>query len=108
MKAYYDLKYPTTLDHCCGIPQVGEFTRDKDVCSWREPDFVKIKDLRSFGCGIFVSTFLPSQAKAMSDCEKYHTLLFKTGPHKNMGPDATYEGREEGVYLCVFKFGKVK
>lgn len=98
---------PNSLSHCCGIPEVGAFT--ENVPSWvGKGEYTEISKFKKFGCGIFVSTFLPSQEKAMLECEEYHTLLFKTGPHKNKGPDASTEGRNEGVYLCVFKFGKAK
>jgi len=75
------------------------FWMDADDCP-------KIKDLQSYGCGIFTATFLPSQRTAMRECIQHHTLLFKTGPHKNKSSSSTHEGREKGVYLCVFKFGK--
>ena len=96
---------PDSLTHCCGIPEIGGFTEERS--SWRSPtDYTEISKFKKFGCGIFLSTFLPSQEKAMVECEEHHTLLFKTGPHKNKGPDASTEGKEKGVYLCVFKFGK--
>lgn len=99
-----------SLNNCCGIQEIGEFYKDNGVPYWRSNyNTPKIKDISDpGGCGIFVSTFLPSQQKAMDECEKYHTLLFKTGPHLNLGPDASEEGKEEGVYLCVFKYGKGK
>lgn len=98
---------PETLAHCCGLPEIGNFVAKRP--SWvTAEEYPAIKDFKPFGCGIFVSTFLPSQEKAMLECEEHHTLLFKTGPHKNKGPDATEEGKTEGVYLCVFKFGKDK
>lgn len=97
---------PNTLSHCCGVPEIGNFVDKKPY--WNPEEYSDIKKFKSFGCGIFVSTFLPSQEKAMLECEEHHTLLFKTGPHKNKGPEATEEGKTEGVYLCVFKFGKDK
>lgn len=97
---------PDTLSNCCGVPEIGSFMDEKPY--WNPEAYSAIEKFKPFGCGIFVSTFLPSQEKAMAECEEYHTLLFKTGPHKNKGPDASEEGRKEGVYLCVFKFGKAK
>lgn len=97
---------PSTLSNCCGVPEIGMFVDEKPT--WNEDEYSAIEKFKSYGCGIFVSTFLPSQETAMAECEAYHTLLFKTGPHKNKGPDASEEGRTEGVYLCVFKFGKAK
>jgi hypothetical protein len=107
MRAWYDSENPSTLEHCCGVPEIGGFVYNDDKLYYAtDGDCPKVKDFEPYGCGIFVSTFLPSQEKAMKECEKYHTLLFKTGPHLNTGPDASTEGKEEGVYLCVFKFGK--
>ena len=96
---------PESLTHCCGIPEIGNWRDDRPAWCGAE-EYPTIKNFKKFGCGIFVSTFLPSQEKAMLECEEHHTLLFKTGPHKNKGPDASTEGKEKGVYLCVFKFGK--
>lgn len=99
--------YDTTISQCCGVREIGSFLTNDGVASWQnEYEYPKIKDIESFGCDIFISTFLPSQSNAMRECEKYHTLLFKTGPHKNKGPDASLEGKTLGVYLCVFKYGK--
>lgn len=98
---------PETMHHCCGVPEIGDWQPNNlNSFCYPEQDYPKIKDFKSYGCGIFVSTFLPSQSKAMLECERHHTLLSKTGPHKNTSGSATQEGREKGVYLCVFKFGK--
>lgn len=104
-----DSPYETSLSHCCGVFELGNFRANDQLSSWETKEhYPKIEKIESRGCGIFVSTFLPSQQKAMDECEKHHTLLFKTGPHKNEGDDASTEGRNKGVYLCVFKFGKAK
>ena len=110
MRAEYSPYEPVTLPNCCGVPDIGGWMANNAIHrAWMDAeDCPKIKDLRVYGCGIFVATFLPSQRSAMRECSQHHTLLFKTGPHKNKSSSASNEGREKGVYLCVFKFGKEK
>lgn len=103
-----DNPYDCALNNCCGVSELGNFRKDDGLDkNWEtEEDWPKIKDVESRGCGIFISTFLPSQWQAYRQLIKYHTLISRTGPHKNKGRDASIEGRTKGVYLCVFKFGK--
>jgi len=103
-----DSPYDTALDNCCGISEVGGFRPDALEMYESAEEVPKIKDIVSRGCGIFISTLLPSQRQAYRELCKYHTLIERHGPYKNMGPDASTEGRTKGVYLCVFKFGKDK
>ena len=51
MKAYYDSDQPLTLNNCCGIAEIGEFTPNDQVNEWRRSDFVTIKDFQPYGCG---------------------------------------------------------
>lgn len=108
MRAYMgDSPYDTALHNCCGINQVGGFIPNNAVADWYEKsDYPELKDLKKMGCGLYVSAFLGSQWRAYKEMCRHHTLLFRTGPHKNKGPDASSEGRNKGVYLCVFKHGK--
>jgi len=103
-----DSPYDTSIPHCCGVNVAGEFRPDTSFDPrWEnEEEVPKIKDIPKMGCGIFISTILPSQWQAYRQLIRHHTLLFRTGPHKNKGPDASSEGRNKGVYLCVFKHGK--
>ena len=100
----WDIKVP----NCCGILDIGNFhTNDDPEINWSDKDeYPKIKDIPTHGCGIFISTFLPSQRTAMREVQRHHTLLFKTGPHINKYEGASTEGKTKGVYLCVFKYGK--
>lgn len=105
-----DNSYDCALNHCCGVSELGNFRNDDSINSqWENPkDWPKIKDVKTRGCGVFVSTILPSQWRVYRQLIKYHTLVSRSGPYKNKGPDASSEGRDKGVYLCVFKFGKDK
>jgi hypothetical protein len=108
MRAYMgSSSYDTSIPHCCGINVVGAFEPDNSLSEWKDrDDYPKIKDIQKMGCGVFVSAILPSQWHAYRQLIRHHTLLFRTGPHKNKGPDASIEGKNKGVYLCVFKHGK--
>lgn len=108
MRAYMgDIPYDTSLSNCCGISEIGGYRTNDAIASWENPrDYPEIKDFKTRGCGVFISTLLPSQWRVYRELLKYHTLVSRCGPYKNKGPDASYEGKTKGVYLCVFKFGK--
>jgi hypothetical protein len=95
-----------TLGYCCGIRELGEFRADADMDCYDLEYYKKIKDIDPHGCGIFVTTYLPSQRQVVRELNRYHTLLFKTGPHKNTSHYSTLEGRNKGVILAVYKYGK--
>lgn len=104
-----DQSYDCALNHCCGVSEIGNFRADNALSSWEDINcWPKIKDLETRGCGVFITTLLPSQWREYRQLFKYHTLISRSGPYKNMGPDASSEGRNKGVYVCVFKFGKDK
>lgn len=108
MRAYMgDNPYDTALNDCCGIYQIGGYVANSDLHAWKDKsEYPEIKDFKTRGCGVFISTLLPSQWRVYRELLRHHTLVSRCGPYKNKGPDASHEGRHKGVYLCVFKFGK--
>jgi hypothetical protein len=107
MRVYVgDGPYDTSLSNCCGVSEFGGYINN-GLDNWQcEEEYPKIKDLPQQGCGVWVSTFLGSDWRAYKEMCRYHTCLFRSKPYKNLGPDASRQGREKGVYVCVFKHGK--
>ena len=101
-KVYVDPGY--TLTHCCGVGEIGSF----HTVQWYQDDDCKLENQPRPGTGMFVSTFTKDRVNqlALRKLKRKHTLLYQSPYEKNMGPDASGLGREGGVSLCVFKFGK--
>ncbi len=99
---------PYSLNYCCGVGEVGDFSLLEVPDCWGHK--TALKDLKADnGTGMFVATFTPakeSNKKAMELLQKKHTLLFKSEKYINQSTYADKEGKEDGVILCVFKFGK--
>ncbi len=112
--------YLVRLGGCCGIGVMSDF---QDKGDFLKAGYTKnglktagIHDIVGWAaestipdCGIFVATFTPmkkSNKIAMEILEKEHTLLFKSEKYINHTLSANKEGKEDGVILCVFKYGK--
>lgn len=103
-KVYVDAD--TYLYHCCGVAEIGGFSTYKNT--WLTEQEADITKQSRPGTGMFVSTFTKDRVNQMAlrRLKRKHTLLYQSPYEKNMGPDASTHGREGGISLCVFKFGK--
>ena len=104
-KQVYISSYDTTLSHCCGVYEVGEFSH-KPSDTWNSRK--KIEEVEEQGTGMFVATFTkdPVCQDAYAALCKDHTLMYESPYTPNNSDSATAIGAEEGISLCVFKFGK--
>lgn len=99
----------STLQHCCGVRELGAFTLEKD--DWC--DQALLSEITKYGIGYFVATFVKGQKEsviAQRRLRKDHTLVFSTPYITNMSPYAGHDeyGNRNKVKLCVFKHGKGK
>ena len=101
----YIADYTHTLDRCCGVHEVGEFSY-KSSDKWNSRK--KIEDVEESGTGMFVCTFTKEDVcqDAYTALCKKHTLMYESPYLSNGSDSATSIGRDGGISLCVFKFGK--
>ena len=98
-------EWSSTIPHCCGITEIGEFSFSP---SDRWNSRIPVEDFESSGTGLFIASMIKTpQCDAAFEvlCAK-HTLLYQSEYEPNQGESATPIGRDDGVSLCVFKFGK--
>jgi hypothetical protein len=100
-----------SMNHCCGVHEVGGFYFWSPADCWRsKEDCFRLEDLKPSGTGLFIVTITraPECVAALRVLRRMHTVVAKTKYYKNTYTHADEFGKNSGVSVYVFKFGKEK